>query len=336
MHMDVIAALAVESVGFRKQAGLFDIGKKVVGALGRGTAKAAPKVSSVASKVPSAPTANAALGATVNTAAKAAPAVASAATKAPRSFMSRLGRTSAVVGAGGAGAVGVGHYNNSRNEAKMNPFESYRHHTDALNQMTQPIQQQLADASARGDMEQVQSLMGQLESGDFGASKWSLGGLNPWAEAGAGSRMETMRNRTSEASNQFTDATNKFGDKQKAINTQIASIQQRLNQPGMLPQQKALYQSTLGNLQSTLKGLGTESADAARIRTQAQEAGMVEAGGAFPTPGGPAQLGAASVPPPAAAPAAAPASPPNANPLLAGGASGAPMSYTSFPVAPKW
>lgn len=352
MHKDVITALAVESVhaSIVKQAGMPKLPPGAASKLNPlpflkglfgGGAKAKVPVPKAPRAVPSAPTATAAraAGPTPTPAASVGSSSVGAAAAPTRSALSRAGRTAGAVGAVGTAAVGAGHYNNARNEAAMNPFESYRHHNDKLNQMTGPLDQQLANAGE--DMDQYQALLAQRESGDFGASPWSFGGLNPWAEAGADSHMKAMRDRTSEASNQFTAATNQFGDKQKAINTQIAAIQKRLTQPGMLPQQKQFYQSQLTNLQTTLKGLGAESADAGRIRSQAQEAGMFEAGGQFPTPGGPSQLGAASaaptptpMPAPPASPVVPPTPPPNSNPLLTGGAQRLPLTPTNLRTAP--
>lgn len=296
-------------------------------------------------------------------------AASAGAAKAPRSFASRLGRTAAATTAVGGAAVGAGHANNAIQEWGMDPYERYRHHDNVRNQLTQELEMQIADATARRDHKAVQELVSQLDSPDLGASAFSLGGLNPWAEAGAGSHVDAMRDARTDAATKYTDAVNAHtgqrtkmvGDstnERNAINQQIASIQSRLSSPSLLPQQRQTYQAALGNLQQSLKDyesqsqtalsqLGAESADAARIKQQALEAGMVGPGENFPGPGpiGAASTGAASATPgqPTLAPGIPRATPdpistpaPNSNPLLVGGASNSALTPVNFRQVPKW
>ncbi len=300
-------------------------------------------------------------------------AASAGAAKAPRSFASRLGRTAAATTAVGGAAVGAGHANNAIQEWGMDPYERYRHHDNVRNQLTQELEMQIADATARRDHKAVKELVSQLDSPDLGASAFSFGGLNPWAEAGAGSHIDAMRDARTDAATKYTDAVNAHtgqrtkmvGDttnERNAINQQIASIQSRLSSPSLLPQQRQTYQAALGNLQQSLKDyetqsqtalsqLGAESADAARIKQQALEAGMVGPGENFPGPG---PIGAASAGASAGASPATPGQPtlapgipratpdpistpaPNSNPLLVGGASNSALTPVNFRQVPKW
>lgn len=287
-----------------------------------------------------------------------------------RSFASRLGRAAAGTAAVGGAAVGAGHANNAIQEWSMDPFERYRHHNDVRNNLTQELEMQIDDASARRDHKAVRELVAQLDSPDLGASAFSFGGLNPWAEAGAGSRLAAMRAARTEAATQYTGAVNSHNNQRtkmlsdstnerNAINQQIASIQSRLASPSLLPQQRQTYQAALNNLQQSLKDyesqsqtalsqLGAESADAARIKQQALEAGMYGPEDNFPGPG---PIGAASA---GASPTTTPGQPtlappipratpdpistpaPNSNPLLVGGASKSPLTPVNYRDVPIW
>lgn len=381
MHMDV-AALAIASLGAsEKQAGIGQLLDKGLGAIGkglRGGTKAVAKypgrlagkfkaenarqaatsaVKAAPSVVPSAPTANAALGAATHAAAPAASFAANAAARAaPRSFASRLGRTTAAAGAVGAGAVGAGHANNYVQEYGVkvplvgqvggkDPYASYREHQNREGKLLQSATQRLSDLVPGS--EEYQKALAETENGSYGSSWWSLGGLNPWADPGIGHHREVMNNRKAQVSGDFENATNDFANSRKSVADQMAKIQTRLGDKTLLPQQRQFYQTQLDSIKQHLDSMGTQSPQAARIREQAQGAGMIMPGDPFPSPGGlgAASAGAALATPgqPTTAPGIPRATPdpistpaPNSNPLLVGGATNAPLTPVNFSQVPKW
>ena len=240
----------------------------------------------------------------------------------------------------GAGTLGAGHlYNDSQNTVgrSLNPITWFNPQSeeDVFNRnmgvykgQNDAMQGQMNEALSKGDMGKYRQLQAQWNQGDFGASRWSLGGLNPFVQSRAKGYQDRAMGIQKDLQGKYNAEMGKVGP-QAGDPELVKALEERLAGGDYLwPQEDALKQQ-LATVKSRMAAKpGTESPEAVAIRERMQR--MAPQGMRFNP-----------FKPPGATTAPQPGGTPYGNwhlgsrPRIPGGAQGFVMSPTDYRPAPS-
>lgn len=162
----------------------------------------------------------------------------------------------------------------------MNTEQQFRHHMGEFNQQASPIMGQLESAIAKGDWNKANELQGQLERGDFGNSGggWLGRTFMPWMFAGQGNaayHRDRAMGAQSQLQTQYDTAMRQHIGTPQEMQAQMTQLQQRMNNPQLMPQQRRMMEMQLAQMRQRFAGnIPAESNDAAAIATRMRNAGM--------------------------------------------------------------
>lgn len=208
-----------------------------------------------------------------------------------------LGRSALTLGGlGYGGALGAKHLSGGPT-AGMSPEEQFSYHRGAENTASADLYRQVAEAQAGGDLHKANELLQQIEGGNYGGSSmnnmftrtflpWLAGDPNVSQHRNAAGSAQSLRQRDYDKA-----MSTALGDRTK-FESQVASLQQAVQNPSLPPERRQLLQSQLAALQKRLSApAGAESPEAAQIAASMRGAGMSVSpfGGGKPAPAAPTQ-----------------------------------------------
>lgn len=259
----------------------------------------------------------------------AAPAAAARPRFSPRRVAGALG---AVGGTAGVGALGYGHARNALTDYYMDPYQRFTHNQQLYSEAARPLLDRMDHAIEHADAPEtstqswlggwnpfatpsdvgpdaVNRLQAQLDSGDFGASPFSFGGLNPFARRSAGYYLGQARAAQTAAQKQFEAETNKTEAARQRfdparLQAQYDALSRRANQ-ALMPEQQAGLQRQMAWIRRMQEaapppGLGTEAASILqkmRASGMGDPYGYIEEEPAGPPPAGPPPVPPSAPPP---------------------------------------
>lgn len=198
----------------------------------------------------------------------------------PRQFSGS--RLAGVTAGAGATAVGGGHlWNDSQNTVgrSLNPItwfnpqseeDVFGRNMEQYKGQANGMKDQILAARANGDNAGAEKLQAQYDSGNFGGSRWSLGGLNPFVSSNAGDYRKRATGIQAGIQGKYNSEMEKVGPR-PGDDALVKSLEERLGRGDLLGPDEEIVRSQLAAVKGRMAAKpGTESPEAAAIRTRMQ------------------------------------------------------------------
>ncbi len=228
-------------------------------------------------------------------AAKAAPHAAPPASRGPGRSVG--GRLAGLAAGGGLGTFGVGHLNNDAQDTvgrSINPLtwfgqpnteeDVFRRNMGKFDEQSQGIKGEMDAALAANDMGKFNELSGKFQSGNFGGSRFGMGGLNPFASRTGGAYQQKALAQQKALQGKFDSEVGKGGP-QPGDSELAAQLEARLASSDLLPQHEAAMKKHLEMLRKRMSATpGATTPEAEAIKARMLSSGMRWSGGKPPAP----------------------------------------------------